>query len=575
MKKGNKILVVLIVIIILLSIAGGAFAYAYLATDLLKTDAELFNKYLSQVTAEDGFIDKNIKEFQEKKQQNPYENSGKFTVTANLPEGLGKGAEQVNNLEINFSGKSDEINNKTEKDFEIDYGKGVTFPVTYKKDNNAYGLKIDRVSSKFVAIRNENLKQFAQNLGINDVSEIPNKIEVTETKEKVEFTQEELGQLKQIYGAVLDEQLTEENFSKVKTSDGENYMLELGGEQLKNVIIKMLETTKQNTLLIDKVNQLMLQISEDSYSLEAEDIDELIEEVNGIEISEISNLKVTLGQKDKLLNQILIEYGDNRIEITKNKNATQLGYEINIEIKEVEELNGSYNMESTEDTQLNLYLSLQYTGLETLSNVQENYKIGFETLKEDENVEYEYNIDNNVTFKDVVTIDSFDDKTVFLNDHDGETVENFITQLGEKILEVNKEQMQELGLEKNENPLIYSNPITLVAGMVYNTALDSITSATDSLEQQANEAFNATFETYEGTQTGSHVNALLMAIVNSNMQYQDESNKIVKVTLDGTEIITGTETTLTTRADTGKNYTVEAIYSSEGLITEMTITTNE
>ena len=36
--------------------------------------------------------------------------------------------------------------------------------------------------------------------------------------------------------------------------------------------------------------------------------------------------------------------------------------------------------------------------------------------------------------------------------------------------------MQELGLEEAENPLIYSNPITLIGGMVYNTAKETITS---------------------------------------------------------------------------------------------------
>lgn len=66
-----------------------------------------------------------------------------------------------------------------------------------------------------------------------------------------------------------------------------------------------------------------------------------------------------------------------------------------------------------------------------------------------------------------------------------------------------------------------------------------------------------------------------MAIVNSNIQYQDESNKIVKVTLDGETIITGIEVNLTTRADTSKNYTVEAIYGSDGLIKEMKITKTE
>lgn len=73
---------------------------------------------------------------------------------------------------------------------------------------------------------------------------------------------------------------------------------------------------------------------------------------------------------------------------------------------------------------------------------------------------------------------------------------------------------------------------------------------------------------------GSEVNAMLITIMNNNIQYKDESRKIVKVTLDGEEIITGTETTLTTRADTSKRYTVQAIYDNKGLITEMNINTN-
>lgn len=589
MKKGNKILVVLIVIIILLLIVGGAFAYAYLATDLLKTDAELFFKYLSQITAEDGFIDKNIEEFQEKKKQTPYENSGKFTVVADLPEEFGAGVDKVNDLSINFSGKSDTVNNKVEKDIEIDYGNGVTFPVTYRQDKDTYGLKISRVSSKFVAIRNENLKEFAQNLGVDDVSEIPNKIELTEIKEKVEFTQEELEQLKQIYSAVLEEQLTKENFSSVKTSDGESYTLELSGEQLKNVIIKILETTKQNTLLIDKLNEVISQVREDADLLEVEDIDELIESINDEDTSEILDFKVTLTQKNKILNQIVCEYGSNNLTIAKVEENGKLEYSINLEVKEKQSSSETedyfddtnsdivnYGSSIINNMQLNLYMNVQYTGLQGLSNVQEKNQIGFEigTGDGDVNFKYEYNFDNNVLFKDTATIDSFGSSTaVFLNDHDGEVIINFITQLVEKILEVNKEQMEELGLEENENPLIYSNPITLLAGKIYNMAADTTTST--SLEQAEIDAFNSTFDMYEGTLTGSEVNSLLNTIINSNMQYQDESNKIVEATLDGDTIITGEETTLTTKAETSENYIVEVIYGSEGLITEMVITTIE
>ena len=460
MKKRNKVVIVLIIIIILLLIAGAAFAYVYLATDLLRSDAELFGKYLSQITAEDGFIDKNIGEFQEKKKQTPYENSGQLTVIADLPEEVGTGANKVNDLLINFSGKSDAANNKVEKDVEIDYGNGITFPVTYKQDNDTYGLKISRVSSKFVAIRNENLKELAQKIGLHDVSVIPDKIEFTGIKEKIEFTQEELDQLNQIYSAVLEEQLTQENFSREKASEGEIYILELSGEQLKNVIIKMLETTEQNTLLIDKVNQLISQISQDADSIDTGNIEELIEDINEVDVSDISNLKITLGQKNKILNQIIIEYGNNKIEIIKSNNGTQLGYEIKVEIDNADNL---YDVGEIGDAKFKLYLNMQYTGLQALSNVQESYQIGFETSQEDENYKYEYNIDNDVQFKETVTIESFDSNTtVFLNDHEGNVIMNFVMQLGEKILKVNKEQMQELGLEEDENPLIYSTPITML-----------------------------------------------------------------------------------------------------------------
>lgn len=586
MKKGNRILVVLIIIIIL--IAGGTFAYAYLATDLLKNDEELFFTYLSQVTAEDGFIDKNIKEYQEKKEQTPHENSGKFTVVADLPEEIGTVVDKVNDLSINFSGKADPSNKKVEQEIEIDYGKGVTFPVTYKQDKDTYGLKFTRVSSKFVAIRNENLKEFAQNVGISDASEIPNKIELTETKDTIEFTQEELEQLKQIYGAVLEEQLTKEHFSSVKTSDSESYTLKLSGEQLKNVIIKMLEATKQNTLLIDKVNEIISQASEDVETLSTQDIDEMIESINDEDTSKILDFKVTLTQKNKMLNQIECEYGSNKLTIVKVDENDKLTYNIKLQINgtqssgETEDSSddtntyiANYGSSIINDMQLNLYMNVQYTGLQGLNNIQEKNQIGFEFGAGDVNFKYEYNFDNDVQFKDQIAIDSFDNNaTVVLNNYDSEVITNFITQLGEKILEINKEQMQELGLEEKQNPLMYSNPIISLGLVIYNTAAETIEIEPGDLGEAEKKAFNEQFSKYEGERRGSEVNAMLITIMNNNIQYKDESRKIVKVTLDGEKIITGTETTLTTRADTSKRYTVQAIYDNEGLITEMNINTN-
>ena len=62
MKKTNKVLIIiLITFLIILICGGGAIAYVYFATDLLKSNQELFFKYLSQVVdEEDCFLDTQI-----------------------------------------------------------------------------------------------------------------------------------------------------------------------------------------------------------------------------------------------------------------------------------------------------------------------------------------------------------------------------------------------------------------------------------------------------------------------------------------------------------------------------------
>ena len=47
--KGKRILIISIVTILILAIVGGAAAYAYIATDLFKSDEQLFYKYIAEV----------------------------------------------------------------------------------------------------------------------------------------------------------------------------------------------------------------------------------------------------------------------------------------------------------------------------------------------------------------------------------------------------------------------------------------------------------------------------------------------------------------------------------------------
>ena len=558
--KGKKIVSIIIVLLILLLIAGGAFAYAYIATDIFKTDQEMFFKYFAQITAEDGFIEKGIVDFEKKKMQTPYKNSGEITINLEDPGELDeKILGKLNELVIRFDGQIDSANQKTEQNIEIDYGNNVILPISYEQDGNKFGLQSDKLSKQYIGIRNEKLKEFATKFGVEDVSEIPDKIELSNVEEKVIFTDEEIEQLKQIYGTVLQQELLEENFTKVKTPQNESYTLELSAEQIKNIIIKMLEVTKSNTMIIDKINELILEQDPEIKKIDVAVIDDLIKSINEEDISEIPNSRLTIVQSNKQLKQIIIQLGENQIIIEKSSVQDSIAYDINCDIKEESVNSFSLIEEEAEPAMINIYFKLQYTGLETLSNVQEMYQFGFSRSEGEERIGYDYTININNQFDESISISSLDkSNTVFLNDYDATQVTNFLTQVGTKLLEINKKQMTELGLKEYENPILYSNPIT----MLYIMQIEAMNAIKDSsLEDYEKQQFNQTFTPYEGQiVSGSDVNAMIHIVQNSNLVNEE---RIVKVTLDGNEV--------TENVDSSKIYKVEAVYDIDGYIAEMRV----
>ena len=194
MKKSNKGLIIAsIVCFIILLCAGGAFAYIYVATDLLKSNQELFFEYLSQVVDEENsFFDKNIDTYFAKKEQTPYENTGNIRVNFQAPdESLSDNlVESINNFNIRFSGKTNNTKKNTEQNIELDFGQDMIIPINYRRNSQLYGLQSKYIGSKYIALENSNLKELVEKLGM-DSSEIPDKIELEQSATTLEFTQEE------------------------------------------------------------------------------------------------------------------------------------------------------------------------------------------------------------------------------------------------------------------------------------------------------------------------------------------------------------------------------------------------
>ena len=110
-----------------------------------------------------------------------------------------------------------------------------------------------------------------------------------------------------------------------------------------------------------------------------------------------------------------------------------------------------------------------------------------------------------------------------LNDQTNEYVSNLMNAIQERMIEVNRVQMEELGVLEEENPINYLMP-EFLAGNRTTTEVD----------EQAVNSFNEKFELYESTNTkGATVKGLLTTIQNNNEV--EENSKIEEINMDGEE----------------------------------------
>ena len=241
MKKGNGKKVVIIVMFLIITLILIAIAL-YFTTDILKSEKQLFFKYAMQMTEEGN--DNNLMQYLEKKENEPYKNDGSITFNVSLPEErIKEQVEKANNITIDFKGNVYNAQQKREQEITLNYDENVRFPLVFKQSGDYFGIQTEYIGSKYIAIENNNLPELCKKLGIENTNNIPNKIDSKKTN-SIKFTDEEKEIIKQRYKEVLEEQLTEQMFSKSQNTESTIYILELTPDDTKNILKKILEKLK-------------------------------------------------------------------------------------------------------------------------------------------------------------------------------------------------------------------------------------------------------------------------------------------------------------------------------------------
>lgn len=532
-NKGLKITIIILAILIILSVI--AFALIYVFTDLFKSNKELFAKYaVSMMQEKTAFLPNNLKEYTNKKLTTPYENNGSLTanISSNSNEQINSMFNFANNARINFSGKVDAANNRDEQNINVFYTNDVSLPFNYKHVEDIYALQADFALPNYVGIENNNIPELLQKLGVNIDSsvEIPNKIEGQDL-ETIKFSDEEMKSLYNNYLMPAINNLTDDKFSKMENSDGSvDYTITLTVEDLKSILIQLLQTLSQDTTLIGKINSIYQEISNSTETIiTADDVNNMIANLQETKVND-GDLTVTITQFNGKVNKvditIISSSESNSNSVDSSTEETEANFTI---IKEETSSNLTYdislNMLSGE-TEITGGLEMSYTNINT-NSVVENYAI---TVNVNDTTNLKYSFSNNVVFANSVGIADFDlNNTIVLNNYQAADIQTFLNQLGTIITNKNEEQMKKIGY-----PTELINPIYMwIAGPALNLYIYNMTSnitSSANLNDQAVATYNQQFLNYEGTRTGTQVRTLVNLVSSHNASNAQEPSKQIQIT---------------------------------------------
>lgn len=468
-KKG--LLIAIIIILVLLVLAGGTFAYLYFGTDLLKTDKQLFAKYLMQLGDEEkGLFPKALDDFLVKKETTTYQNNGELSSNYSLTDTNDTSMNEVinimNNSKIQFQGSVDNANSKREENITLSYPDSVSLPFKYKDEGDIYAIQADILSPSYIGIENNNLKELAQKFGTTDVSQIPDKIELNSI-ESLNFTDEELKHINESYIMPIYNNLTDEKFTTTENADGtKTHILTLTYTEALNIYIQTLETLKNDTMMLNKIISINSKISgETNYTVEelSQTIQDTIDDLQNANTDSLSegNIIININQKDGITNNISVVVDNITFAFTKSFNDENLSY--------------NFNMFGDENQSVGIQMS--YTNLNT-DNVQEYVSFSVNNL---DGVNFSYTYNNSVTFG-AVDIQPFNNNVAILNNYTAEEIQALLLQCGTIISQTNTRQMAQIGFpETFVNPIVMSYAMPFSYVFIVNSVSDAIDESIDDM----------------------------------------------------------------------------------------------
>ena len=344
-KKRNFLMIGIPAIIIFIVIV--VLFILYLTTDMFKSNQTLFFKYLGKNTENLSQIKEafNDEQYSALSNSNKYNKSSEFTI--NYVEKYKTTSENTNNsindLKLKFDEDVDNENDYRYGKLELLNKEKSLAQVELIKDEDTYGIGFPELIKQYLLIDKDSLKEKITEISNSEyVENIFDKVDV-ETIKNIEFSEEELQNLKSKYLNLISGQISKEKFSKKanqqlnineNTIFANEYKLILTKEEINDIVLDVLQTIKEDEIVLNKIEQIQNIIpegimEEDLKQVYVSSIENIIEEINKTNIG-TEEISITVYESKGVTLKTLIQTEKNEIDFSCLNNGEERYADISI-----------------------------------------------------------------------------------------------------------------------------------------------------------------------------------------------------------------------------------------------------
>ena len=562
------------IIVIIIIITG---ILLYLNTDMFKSNKTLFFKYF-------GKNSENIKEIEEIFESSEYEKNlqnNKYTddinikvnYTNNLQTTSEDNSNTINNVKLLIKGEEDKNNKYSYKDFKLEKDKNIAtntenqsssensnesnnkeqniMEVEYIKNDNNYGIRFSDLFKQYLLVENNNLKDLFRKIGYSEqeLENVPDSIEINDiTLSDIKFTEDEIKQLSEKYSEIINKKVSKEKFEKnskqVITINEKNittnaYILKLTNEELNNLYVDLLESLKQDEIILNKIESIQNKInsininSSESKDLKesfAEEIDLQIEKINKTNIGNQETKIIVYENSGKTI-RTAIQGKDYEINFDYINTQDEKNIELIVKKDEIE----TYNIKLKKDKdgiKLDIYsndetnpikISLEQNKNESDKKCSNNINLKYENAnsKLEVSAEQEINIVDN--FENENTLN--DQNSILLNSLEKEQLQAVLNQVSEEV----QQKINSISEEVKINDIQEILETLGIINKQQNIEAGGIT------ETEKNR-FNSKFEILKGEELDNeNVLKVVEAVKDNIINAQVDTNEEIKIEISRNE----------------------------------------